>query len=60
MPRAVWASGSPASAAGLKKGQLIQRVGEQPVQNPREFARAVAGLDGPVSIETDLGPMTIK
>jgi S1-C subfamily serine protease len=51
--------GSPASAAGLKRGQLIQRVGDQPVRNPREFARAVADLSGPVVLETDLGPVTI-
>jgi S1-C subfamily serine protease len=51
--------GSPASSAGLRKGQLIQRVGDQPVRNPREFTRAVADLTGPVALETDLGPVTV-
>lgn len=51
--------GSPAASAGLKKGQLIRRVGERPVPTPRAFAEAVADLDGPVTLETDLGMMTV-
>jgi S1-C subfamily serine protease len=51
--------GSPASAAGMKKDQLIRRVGDQLVRSPREFARAVADLRGPVKLETELGPVTI-
>jgi S1-C subfamily serine protease len=51
--------GSPAASAGLKKGQSIQRAGDRPVLTPRAFAQAVAGLDGPVILETDLGPVTV-
>jgi S1-C subfamily serine protease len=51
--------GSAAASAGLKKGQLIRRVGDRPVRTPREFAQAVADLDGPATLETDLGPVTV-
>jgi S1-C subfamily serine protease len=52
-------AGSAAASAGLKKGQLIRRVGGRPVRTPRDFARAVADLDGPATLETDLGPVTV-
>jgi serine protease Do len=52
--------GSPAASAGVKKGQLIRRVGDRIVRTPRDFAQAVATLDGPVTLQTDLGPVTIK
>ncbi|HZW32088.1 MAG TPA: trypsin-like peptidase domain-containing protein [Isosphaeraceae bacterium] len=53
--------GSPAAAAGLKKGQLIWRAGERPVPNPQAFAQVVADLeDRPVLLETDLGPVTVN
>jgi S1-C subfamily serine protease len=52
--------GSPAAAAGLKKGQLIRRVGDTKIRTPRDFAEAVAALDGPVKLDTDLGPVTVK
>jgi S1-C subfamily serine protease len=52
--------GSPAKAAGLKKGQLVKKVGDKSVRSPNSFAQAVAGLDGPVVLETDLGPVTVK
>jgi serine protease Do len=52
--------GSPAAAAGLKKGQLIKKVGGKSTRSPRSFAQAVDGLDGPVELETDLGPVTVK
>ena len=52
--------GSPAAAAGLKRGQLIRRVGDKDVRSPREFAEAVAAQDGPVKLDTDLGQVTIK
>jgi S1-C subfamily serine protease len=52
--------GSPAASAGIKKGQLIRRVGDRNVRTPRDFAQAVATLDGPVTLQTDLGPVTIK
>ena len=53
-------SGSDADQAGLKALQVISRVGGVPVPNPRAFRKAVAGLKGPVELETDRGPVTIK
>ena len=53
-------TGSDADRAGLKPGQIISRVGDKPVPNPREFQKAVEGVKGPVQIETEQGPMTIK
>ena len=53
-------TGSDADRAGLKAGQIISRVGDKAVPNPREFLKAVEGLKGPVQIETEQGPMTIK
>jgi serine protease Do len=50
---------SPAAAAGLKKGVLILRVADHPIQNPREFADAVAGQQGPVLLETDIGQISV-
>ncbi len=52
--------GSRAAAAGLKKGQLIRKVGNHNVRSPRDFAQAIATLDGPVTLHTDLGPVTIQ
>jgi len=52
--------GSPAAAAGLKKGQLIRRVAGTGIRTPRDFAEAVATHDGPVPLETDLGSVTVK
>ena len=52
--------GSPAAAAGIKKGQLIRKVGTKGLRSPRDFHEAVAALDGPVTLQTDLGPVTIK
>jgi serine protease Do len=52
--------GSPASAAGLKPGQLIVRVGDDNIRSPREFADAVARHEGPVTLDTDLGQVTVK
>jgi S1-C subfamily serine protease len=51
--------GSPAAAAGLKKGVVILRVGERPVQSPRMFAEAVDGQDGPVNLDTEIGVLTV-
>ena len=52
--------GSPAAAAGIKKGQLIRKVGER---KSLAVARATSPrpsptLEGPVTLETDLGPVT--
>ena len=52
--------GSPAADAGLKRGQLIRKAGGKDVRSPREFAEAVAAPEGPVTLETDLGPVTVK
>ncbi len=51
--------GSPAAAAGLKKGLLILRAGDRPATSPKAFAEAVAGLDGPVPLETEMGVLTV-
>jgi S1-C subfamily serine protease len=50
---------SQAAAAGLKKGVLILRVADRPVRDPRGFAEAVAELEGPVVLDTDIGPITV-
>jgi serine protease Do len=52
--------GSKAADSGLKRGQLIRRVAGKEVRSPREFADAVAGLEGPVTLDTDLGQVTVK
>jgi serine protease Do len=52
--------GSPAAAAGLKRGQLISKIGEAKIRSPREFAEAVARQEGPVILDTDLGQVTVK
>jgi len=52
--------GSPAAVAGLKKGQLIRRVADKFIRTPRDFAEAVAAHDGEVTLETDLGSVTVK
>ena len=51
--------GSPAASAGLKKGVIILRAGERPLHSPRAFAEAVAGQDGPVVLDTDIGVLTV-
>ncbi len=52
--------GSPAAAAGIKKGQLILRVAAKNIRSPRDFAEAVAAHDGPVTLQTDLGSVTVR
>jgi len=51
--------GSPADKAGLKPWLTIRSVGDRPVNDPADFARAVAELKGPVRLMTDLGPITV-
>lgn len=46
--------------AGLKKGQVILAVGGRNIRNPRDFAKAVANLSGPVKLDTDLGPFQVN
>jgi S1-C subfamily serine protease len=53
-------AGSPAETAGLRRGQVITRVGEKAVRTPTEFAEVVAALKGPVELQTDRGAVTIK
>jgi S1-C subfamily serine protease len=48
-----------ASRSGLKKFQVIRQVEKTPVSNPSQFAQAVAGLKGPVTLMTDQGPVTL-
>lgn len=52
--------GSPAAAAGLKKGQIIRKVGDQAVGTPSQFEAAVAKQAGPTSLTTDQGEIVIK
>jgi len=52
-------TGSAAEKAGVKPGQLVSRVDGKSVKNPGEFAKAVASRKGPVTLETDQGPVTV-
>ena len=54
------AEGSPAAAAGIKKGQLIHKVQDKSLRSPRDFNEAVATLEGPITLQTNLGPFTVK
>ena len=51
---------SPAARAGLKKFQVIRQVEKTPVASPRQFAKAVAELKGPVTLYTDQGLVTVQ
>jgi S1-C subfamily serine protease len=51
--------GSPADRAGLKRGQIIRAVQGKTLKSPRDFARVVAELKGPVRLETDLGAVEV-
>jgi serine protease Do len=44
------AEGSPAAAAGLRRGMLITHVDRLPVRTPKEFALAAARNPGPVQL----------
>jgi serine protease Do len=44
------AEGSPAAAAGLRRGMLITQVDRLPVRTPKEFALAAARNRGPVQL----------
>jgi S1-C subfamily serine protease len=52
--------GSAGAAAGIKRGQLIRRVRDKSVANPPAFYAAVDSLEGPVTLLTDLGSVTVK
>ncbi len=64
MGQGVWITevepGSPAEKAGLKRDQVITAVGKERVRSPRSFAKIVAGLKGPVTLQTDLGEVTVE
>jgi S1-C subfamily serine protease len=53
-------AGSPASIAGLKKGQVIHQIAGKSVRTPRDFAAIVGPLEGPIVLDTDLGTVTVK
>ena len=53
-------TGSPAAKAGLKPGQIIRSIEGKPLKNPRDFLRLAEDLHGPVSVETDQGPVTLR
>ncbi|MBX6312767.1 MAG: PDZ domain-containing protein [Isosphaeraceae bacterium] len=48
-------AGSPAEAAGLRRGQAIIAVDGRPVRTPEEFDRAVRGRTGPITLTTQMG-----
>jgi serine protease Do len=54
------AAGSPADSAGLKKDHIITAVSGRSVRSPDEFAKAVAGRRGPITLTTQFGPITVK
>lgn len=53
-------SGSPADAAGLKRGQLITEVEGKRVRNPAEFRKAVEGRQGPVRVKTESSEALVR
>ncbi len=53
-------TGSPAARSGLKPGQIIRSIEGTTLKSPRDFLRLVAGFQGPVTLETDLGAVTIR
>ncbi len=52
--------GTPADKAGLKRGQVISRIDDKPIHNPREFREALAKITGAVKLGTDAGDVTIQ
>lgn len=53
-------SGTPAERAGMKRGQVITRVGGEAVKSPTEFIEAVKGQSGPVKLATSEGEVTVE
>ena len=39
---------------------MIHKVEDKSLRSPRDFNDAVAKLEGPVTLQTDLGPVTVK
>jgi S1-C subfamily serine protease len=54
------AAGSPAAAAGLRRGAIVTKAGGQGVRTPLEFEEAVKGKDGPVVLETTEESVTVR
>jgi S1-C subfamily serine protease len=52
--------GTPAEAAGLRRGQIVIRVEGKAVRRPDDFTEAVRDAKGPVTLETDRGPVTVR
>lgn len=50
---------SPAEKAGLKKWQVIRKVGDQTVSNPDRFAEIVSKINGPVTLWTETGSIVV-
>jgi len=50
---------SPAEKAGLIKGRVIRKVGDQKITSPARFAEVVSQLKGPVTLMTDAGPIVV-
>ena len=53
-------SGSPAEETGLRKGDIVIRVNQEPVKNPGDFYRAVKTVRGDCLIQTLRGFFVIK
>jgi len=51
---------SPAEKAGLMKGRVIRKVGDQAITSPSRFVEAVSKIDGPVTLMTDVGPIVVR
>jgi S1-C subfamily serine protease len=50
---------TPAAAADLEGGDVIQEVNRKPVHNTAEYERALAGADGrPILLLVSRGPAT--
>jgi len=50
---------SPAEKAGLIKGRVIRKVGDEKITSPARFAEVVSQLKGPVTLMTDAGPIVV-
>lgn len=48
-----------AEAAGLRKGQILLRVGGKPVRTPTDFSRIVQNLEGDATVTTEMGDVVI-
>ncbi|HEV3163144.1 MAG TPA: trypsin-like peptidase domain-containing protein, partial [Isosphaeraceae bacterium] len=52
-------TGSPADKVGIRRGQVITGVAQHPVTTPRDFYQAIANRQGPVTLTTDRGLVTL-